>query len=148
MVRGRKPKPLELRVADGNPGKRPLPEPDPSTDPLGYPPRGMVASQKKIWKEVSKQCSWLRSADRKAMELLCRAWVQMETTGVRITNLVVSQKPFTEDDIKLLTVLERTHSRARDFCLRMLAELGATATTRARVVHPKPKEDPAERYFA
>ena len=143
-MRGAKPKPLELKVVDGNPGRRPLPGPDPSVNPLGYAPRGFTKEQRRAWNQVRRECSWLREADRMLVESFCRAWEQMVVVGPELTAAVLA-----EADPRRITALQRVVDRARDACLRMMAEMGATATSRARVRKQgeKPGKDPAERYF-
>jgi P27 family predicted phage terminase small subunit len=55
-VKGRKPKPIEERVRDGNPGKRPLPEPmliggRPNLDELNEPPAHLPEDAKEFWRD-------------------------------------------------------------------------------------------------
>lgn len=55
-MRGRKPKPLEQKVAEGNPGKRPLPEPmlvagRPALNELSEPPEHLPPEAKEFWRD-------------------------------------------------------------------------------------------------
>ena len=52
-------------------------------------------------------------------------------------------------DPKTLTVTLQILDRARKACAQMMAEMGMTATSRARVLHKgsDEEEDPAAKYF-
>ena len=77
-MRGRKPKPTILRVLEGNPGKRPLNDCEP-TPPVCEP-------QRPDWLDEEAQAEWSRivpelhemgllaRADRAAMAAYCTAW--------------------------------------------------------------------------
>ena len=145
-MRGRKPKPRALRAVEGNAGRRPLPPPDPSTEPLGPAPKGLGTEGSQEWRRVGKECPWLRRGDRRLVELYCRSYRQVVLADRRLAKLLVED----DGDLSRMLVLQRTCHHARTACLRMLAEMGATATSRARVRRPDLEEapDPAERYFA
>ena len=51
---------------------------------------------------------------------------------------------------QLMTILQRMLDHARNSCLRMMAEMGMTATSRARVLDivSDEEEDPAAKYFS
>ena len=55
-----------------------------------------------------------------------------------------------EPDPQLMTILQRMLDHARNSCLRMMAEMGMTATSRARVLDivSDEEEDPAAKYFS
>ncbi len=145
MPIGRKPKPRELRVIDGNPGRRPLPLPDPSTEPLGRAPQGLSEVERATWARVRRECPWLRKADRMLVETYCRAWFQMVVADRRLVRTVLA-----DGDTDRIAALQKMLDRARDAALRMMAEMGATATSRARVrgCVSHEADDPAERFFA
>ena len=98
-----------------------------------------------MWRRVARECPWLRRADRSLVELLCRSWFQMTVADRRLVKLVV------DGGGAQIADLERLVNHARAACLRMLAELGATATARARVIEPggaSRQGDPlSEKYF-
>ncbi len=146
MKRGPKPKPLALKVVEGNPGKRRLPPPDPSTAPLGKPPSELTQVERAMWRRVARECPWLRKADRMLVETYCRAWIQMVVADRKLVQAVV-----VDADRSTLTPLQRMLDQARNACLRMMAEMGATASSRARVEgfgRTDPSADPAQQYFA
>lgn len=87
-MRGRKPKPVEQRLREGNPGKRPMPKPvsvDPvrSADDLAPP---------EDWDEVATEC-WnsvvptlfevgvLDGVDRMALEAMCLQWARAKAAA-------------------------------------------------------------------
>ena len=144
MPVGRKPKPRALRVLEGNPGRRPLPPPEPSPKPLGRAPKELSDEQRATWQWVSRECPWLRRADRLLVEAFCRSWTQMVVADRRLVELVEGG-----NDLKEFAVVQHMLNHARVACLRMMAEMGATVTSRARVTdfgRPE-QEDPADRFF-
>ena len=145
-MRGRKPKPRVLKLLEGNPGKRPLPPPDPSDQALGRSPQGLTEQERATWRRVARDCPWLRRADRTLVELFCRSWLQLTVADRRLVKLVAEGGGPLAD-------LEKLVSHARASCLRMLAELGATAASRARVLGgtgalSSQGDDLARKYFA
>ena len=145
MTRGRKPKPAELRIVEGNPGRRPLPVKDPSEQPLGTAPSELHEIERAAWRRVRRECPWLKRADRMLVEMFCRSWMQMVTADRRLVDAVNSGGDESE-----MRPLQRMLEQARTACLRMMAEMGATASSRARVKgfgDGDRREDPAERYF-
>lgn len=72
---GRPAKPVELRRREGNPGKRPLPQ------PLGHlpglqtrPPRGLGKDGRRLWRAVTTDAvAWLAPTDVTLLQLLCEA---------------------------------------------------------------------------
>lgn len=80
MARGRKPKPVEIRQREGNPGKRPMPKPvrlSPAEDltcPTDWP-----AEAQECWDAVVptlQQVGILDGVDRMALEALCLQWAR------------------------------------------------------------------------
>ena len=144
-MRGRKPKLRVVRELEGNPGKRPLPPKDPSDQALGRAPQGLTEGERATWRRVARDCPWLRRADRVLVELFCRTWLQLTVADRRLVKLVA------EGGGGPLADLEKLVSHARASCLRMLAEMGATAASRARVVgegDDGARDDLARKYFA
>lgn len=144
-MRGRKPKPRELLIVTGNPGKRALPEPDPSVRPLGRAPRTLTKPEQAVWRRVNAECGlWLRFADRFMVEMFCRSWIQMVTaeTGLR--------RALADGNGELMAAYQRIMNPARTACLKLLAEMGATTASRVRLmsVMPRPEsQDPAAKYL-
>jgi P27 family predicted phage terminase small subunit len=80
MPRGRKPKPREQRIAEGNPGKRPLPEPvimggSPREAP--EPPEHLDDDGKAWWREavpILHHVGLLDTVDTAALEMAATAY--------------------------------------------------------------------------
>ena len=146
-MRGRKPKPRVLKLLEGNPGKRPLPPPDPSDRLLGRAPHGLTEGERETWRRVARECPWLRRADRALVELFCRSWLQLTVADRRLVTLVVEG-----GDLQMIAGLQKMVDHARASCLRMLAEMGATAASRARVLSAggavREGDPVARKYFA
>lgn len=78
MARGRKPKPVEQRRREGNPGKRALPEPVSlsSADDLTPPPE-WDKDALECWQTIVptlREVGVLDGVDRMALEALCLQW--------------------------------------------------------------------------
>ena len=147
-MRGRKPKPRVLKLLEGNPGKRRLPPPDPSDQVLGRAPQGLTEVERETWRRVTRECPWLRRADRALVELFCRSWMQLTVADRRLVKLVVEG-----GDLQMIAGLQKMVDHARGSCLRMLAEMGATAASRARVLggtgaSSRQGDDLDRKYFA
>ena len=81
-MRGRKPKPTALRLANGNPGKRRLRR-EPASAPLTTPPAVLSAELLPIWVEIIEAAppGVLRMADAILVELACRLLAQARHGG-------------------------------------------------------------------
>ena len=94
-MRGAKPKPTNLKILQGNPGKRPLNKREPKPKLL-IPdvPDHLTQSARDEWDRVSRELymlGLLSSIDRSALAGYCQAysrWVDAEE-GIRKTGLVV-----------------------------------------------------------
>lgn len=78
-MRGRPPKPTELKRRAGNPGKRPLPEEPrgPQLAEMPRAPRGMNAPARRLWRTLGPvlvEMGVLTRADLPAFQLLCQHW--------------------------------------------------------------------------
>lgn len=87
MPPGRKPKPVEQRRKEGNPGKRPMPEPvvvggRPST--LPDPPAHMPEDAKEAWRKIVPTLSnigILDNVDEMALEAMCTQFARARQAG-------------------------------------------------------------------
>ena len=125
-MRGRKPKPTAVKVAQGNPGRRQLPknEPKPSGK-LGDPPCHLSAVEQKIWRDAAASAHWLTDADWVPMEVFCQLMAE-------------SRAGFADMSTPRITCL-----------LKTAAMLGLSPADRARIGSaPKPSAaDPSEAFF-
>ena len=145
-MRGRKPKPVALRVLEGNPGKRPIGrEPRPAG---GQPscPAHLSPTAKAEWKRLARmlnQIGILTQADRAALAAYCQAygrWVEAERklaetpTLIRLPSGYIQPSPWLAISNKQMELMQR-----------YMAELGLTPAARARLAvqvatEPKPWE--------
>lgn len=77
---GRKPKPTNLKLLMGNPGKRPLPKNEPKPIPLAPKcPTWLHKDAKKEWKRIAPQLErlgLLTRIDMAALAGYCESWAQ------------------------------------------------------------------------
>ena len=75
---GRTPKPTNLRVLEGNPGKRPLPENEPKPTPKApEPPDWLTGEGEKMWNRLApklEKVGLLTEIDGEAFAAACSAW--------------------------------------------------------------------------
>jgi P27 family predicted phage terminase small subunit len=89
-ITGRKPKPVEVQVREGNPGKQALPEPllvsgrPTDDDPMLECPPDMPAAGKEAWDAVVPslaEVGLLDRVDRLAIEAMCISWARAKQAG-------------------------------------------------------------------
>lgn len=138
------PKPTRLKILEGNPGKRPLPENEPMPDvPDKVPnaPRHLSKEAKKEWANMSKKLhrlGLLTNIDTTALALYCQAygrWVEAELNiqllGATITTINgnIIQSPH----------VGMANMAMRD-CHKFLSDFGMTPSSRAKVTSAKKAE--------
>jgi P27 family predicted phage terminase small subunit len=88
-MRGRKPTPIEVRQAEGNPGHRPLPAPVVIGGKRGLePPKGMPSEAKKAWESIVptlEAVGVIDTVDAMALEAMCVQWARHKEAGRVIT---------------------------------------------------------------
>ena len=79
-TRGRKPTPTALKILEGNPGKRPLNEREPTpTKKAPAPPKWLEPEAKKEWRRLAKQMEQigiLTEIDRDSFAGYCQAYAR------------------------------------------------------------------------
>ncbi len=85
-MRGRKPKPTELKLVLGNPGKRPIPtsEPMPS-GPLGRRPGYLRGRATELWSEIAELAFWLGDADSYKLGNFCSLMAEFEAETAKFS---------------------------------------------------------------
>jgi P27 family predicted phage terminase small subunit len=134
VTRGRKPKPVEQKIREGNPGHRPLPEPlkldsGPPVKPDHLPP-----AAGELWDEVVTvlvAAGIADKVDKAALTALCVQWARSEMARV----VIASEGYFAKGSMGQLVEhpavkLEREAHMA---LLRFASEYGLTAASRARI---------------
>lgn len=141
-VRGAKPKPIELKILEGNPGKRKLPNlvPIPSSDITC--PTFLSYSARREWKRIIpllKVLGLLTGLDRAALALYCQwygRWVDAEKT------LKEKGPLYKTSDGKIIQspmlVIARHASEITKSCL---GEFGLTPSARARMLNLSKSDD-------
>ena len=153
-MKGRKPKPLALKLIDGNPGKRPLNLDIPSPVP-GIPscPSFLSGEAKREWRRISKELEsvgLLTLVDRAALAGYCQAYarwraaeelVAQEGLVYEYTNKNGSTNIVEHPAVK---IARESMMLLKAFC----AEFGLTPSSRTRINLPRPKEkDPFDEFI-
>jgi len=94
-MRGRPPKPTNLKIMEGNRGRRPiLPEPQPAKG-VKAPPRGLPTVAKRIWKTLAAELdrlNLLTVVDAMALEGVCVAYAHAIAADREIERLQAAIK--------------------------------------------------------
>lgn len=141
MARGRKPKPIELKDAEGNRGRRPLPDALAVERSRAEPPAVLGEAGGDIWRTVVEQLSSvgaLATLDHAALLATCLQWDDFMTHR----KVLDEQGHFTKGSMG--QVVEhpalKAQARAAALLLKGLAEFAATPAGRARLATEKHKE--------
>lgn len=135
MARGRKPKPIELREAEENPGRRPLPAPLPSSGELVTEPPAMLGDDgAQLWREMTVRLGSvgaLDAVDRAALTAMCLQWDR----SCEAARVLDEQGHYARGSMGQLVAhpalaVERASHVA---LLKFAAEYAATPVARARV---------------
>lgn len=137
MPRGRKPTPLNLRVVQGNPGKRKIPDDIPkpkATVKVPRAPKQLSVAARPYWRQFARELSNMRvltSADYPALAMLSEQyaiyWEAMD--GVRQYGII----GVTPNNHLVRSEWLNTANKAMDQCLKILLEFGLTPSARMRV---------------
>ena len=160
---GRKPKPSNLKILNGNPGKRPLNKNEPKPE-VSVPscPSCLTATARTEWRRITKELKALElltQIDRTALAAYCQAygrWVEAEN-GLKASGLIITTEPQTNKKGKrtgggniIPNPLVGIANTAMKLMHSYLVEFGMTPSSRSRISVPgkKNKGDKAESYFA
>ena len=144
MARGRKPKPIELQEASGNPGRRPLPAPV-RTDPLDpTPPEELDTAGRELWAELVQRLGSvgaLDQVDRAGLTALCIQWDRAADAAA----VLKTQGHYAKGSKGQLVAhpalsIERNAHHA---LFKFLAEYAATPVARARIATAKAERNAA-----
>lgn len=133
-MRGRKPKPIHLRLLDGNAGHRPLNAnaPDPSGN-LNAAPDGLDETQRAIWDEAiaAAPTGLLRRLDASVLLVFVRAKdIYLKAAAkVDATGLVVKSGKGLPIQNPYLSVM----NRQSEIMLKAIADMGFSPSSRSRV---------------
>ena len=154
-MKGRRPKPTQLKKLLGNPGRRPFnkSEPQPDHDIPAAPPH-LSEKAKGTWTYVAPILDGmgvLTIADGIALEMLCEAYSdylqardELEAFGSNFYKTVNSQGGEMHRAHPAVAVMQDADRRIRAW----LSEFGITPSARSRVkIDPPAEPDPADKYF-
>ncbi|WP_395675974.1 phage terminase small subunit P27 family [Inquilinus sp.] len=141
-MRGRKPRPIHLKLIEGNPGKRPLGTPLPVAPTIPEPPDHLDETAKVEWRRVAPQLFRLRlltPLDVGALAVYCQAWSRFvqaerllsemaERDGVAY-GLMIRGRHGTPVQNPLIGVSRRSAA----MMIHAAAEFGMTPSARSRV---------------
>ncbi len=142
MAGGRPPKPTQLRVLQGNPGKRPLPkgEPQPRVVPMPCP-RWLLPEAKREWRKVAPELKRLGLAtvvDRTALAAYCQAyarWRQAEDVLSREGLIFETASGYLAPRPEV-AIAQKSMQIMKGFA----TEFGFTPSSRSRISVPEQKQ--------
>lgn len=149
-TRGRKPKPTNLKILEGNPGKRPLNMNEPKPDnTMPEMPKWLNAEAKKEWKRVAPELhriGLLTMADRTALAAYCQSygkWVAAEKAiqekGLTFQMLTPEGEVRYEQQVPEVGIANTTLNQIRAFC--SLFGLDPSSRSKMQLPNEKSKED-------
>lgn len=138
-MKGPKPRPSALRALDGNAGRRPLndAEPTPPTAPadtFDTPPPELADTPvaQTEWRRLApmlRQCRQITDADRAALLALCVEWARyLEARARAFPRVVLAPSGYAMPNPWL-----SIQTKALAACLKLWPELGLTPSSRTRV---------------
>ena len=138
-MRGRKPKPTNLKILNGNPGKRSLnkKEPKPKVTPSGpYCPRWLDGYAKDEWQRLSKELKGLgllTDIDVTAMAAYCQTYKRWREAEEKLQKLGLVYKPNAESNYLQKNPYLTIADKALDQMHKYLTEFGMTPSSRSRI---------------
>lgn len=145
VPRGRPPKPREQRIAEGNPGRRALPEPMVGLGKrLDFPaPVDLTNLGRKIWHELVPQIAtlgWVDGIDETMLRLLVDTLEVIERAKLSITTdgFMLVERKYDKDGIETGETLKvnpavRAQLQATAQAHRIAAGFGMTPSDRSRL---------------
>jgi P27 family predicted phage terminase small subunit len=133
-VKGRPPKPVEQKIREGNPGKRPLPEPLKINEGKLVKPSGLPKPAAAMWDElvpVLEAAGVADRVDRASLTAMCLTWAD----SVAARKLIAKQGRFVPGSMGQLVehpALATARNAEAQF-LRYAEQFGMTPAARARI---------------
>ena len=142
-MRGRKPKPTEVKKLEGNPGKRAINKKEPKPESVvprcpSHLPKTAKAEWARITKEL-KTLGLISRIDRAALVAYCQAWADYIEANQTIDEqgaVIVSEKGGAYQNPWV-----GIKNNALNRLIRISAEFGMTPSSRSRVQADKPDEE-------
>lgn len=143
-MRGRKPTPTALKLVRGNPGKRPLPENEPTPKGEADMPDWLTPAAAEHWPLVAKQlreAGVLTAIDSAALALYCEAFARWRDATDKVTRYGSVVK--TPNGFPVQSPYLAIANKAHEQMTKLLVEFGMTPSSRTRV-SKAPDETPDE----
>jgi len=138
-MRGRKPQPTQLKLVNGNPGKRPLNKNEPSFDVgLPEPPDCLDEGALKEWWRAGgmlAKSGVMTPADRAVLAAYCQSysrWAHAEVQVKEYGVMVLSPR-----GVPVVSPWVGVAAAAQQAMLKAASDLGLTPVARSRVVASK-----------
>ena len=147
VQRGRKPKPTELKILEGNPGKKPLNDKEPKPEKRAPKcPSWLEPEAKKEWKRMSKvleSMGVLTQVDMTAFAGYCQAyarWKEAEEFLSKHGTIFKTPSGYIQQ-VPQVSIAQTYLKVMKDFC----SEFGLTPAARSRIrvdIEEIAKDDP------
>jgi P27 family predicted phage terminase small subunit len=140
---GPAPKPVELKILEGNPGRRPLPTNHPKPRPVApKPPYKLHPVARRFWKEHAPKLEAmgiLTEVDGPAFVMMATHYAMAWEAGqvLRDEGLVVEDERGLPRKHPILQVLRDSSAAFRMYA----AQFGLTPSARAKLSIPEPDDD-------
>lgn len=135
-IRGTKPKPIALKILEGNPGRRPLPQPANWSARPPKMPKDLAAAAKTEWRRVVPvlvRLGVVNELDRRALADYCTCCAALD----ECERILADKGLLVEGGAGLMKNPAAQLAREyRAMLLRWSAEFGLTASSRARMNLP------------
>src|SRR3954470_6373028 len=148
-MRGRKPKPTALKILHGNPGKRPLPQNEPTPPAvIPDPPDHLDEVAKREWERITmllSQVGLMAQLDMAGVAAYCVSysrWADAEKRVAKHGTIVLSPDKKFPMKSPYLCIAESAMESMR----KLLGEFGLTPAARARVQVEKKPANPGGRF--
>lgn len=137
-----RPKPIELKILQGNPGKRPIPDDAPRADgSIPDCPEHLKGEARNEWGRITDELNRLgvlSSVDRASLELYCTTYARWRKAEKALERgLMVKSPNGYKIPSPFLSVVNQCVAQMQ----RFLSEYGLTASSRAKVKVNKDKPE-------
>jgi len=149
-MRGRKPKPAELKILAGNPGKRPI-KPTAIDLPADIPdcPEHLDAAARAEWDRVTAllaETKLLKQTDRAVLAAYCQCYARWANAEEQLRK--VGPVLMTPNKMPVQNPYLQIANKALDQLRKFTTELGFSPVARSRVdAEPKPTADEDAAFF-
>jgi P27 family predicted phage terminase small subunit len=146
---GPAPKPTNIKILEGNPGKRAMNRHEPRPSPVAPPmPRNLPALAQKFWKDIAPRLEALgilTEVDGPAFTAMAIHYAKMIEATVAMKKDGQTKKDYNGNPVKnpMDQVLRENSTQFRQWC----SEFGLTPASRAKLQVPDPDKDLADEFF-